>query len=124
MQSQTKVAWDKDQQSNSFLRATVDELLRLKTLSLELQAELELNMSNTALEPKTIEKIQSLDYLTQSLTALSDIWSEVVNQDGIDFRIEHPIALETVSLRDLKDRLKGSIPGPIQDVSPGRCQLF
>jgi len=110
---------------NSLVRATALELRKLKTLSLELQSELESEIGKSDLTSEAMKTIQSLDYLSQSLTALSNVWSDISNQNLTEFNVEFPKSLETVSLRELKESLEGTSSGSSDNTNDeGLCQIF
>jgi len=106
--------------------ATAEELRRLNETAHALQTTLNRLISReSGLSSETITDIQSLDYLTQSLKALSLFWAEMSLQAPDRLKIGSDEAARNITLRELSDRLRGVLPAPHStDVKLDTTELF
>jgi len=59
------------------------------------------------LSPETMSSLQRLDYLTQSLDALSNIWMKLMEDIPEDLSVENMAVIDDIGLKDLAAKLKG-----------------
>lgn len=109
----------------ALFRASADEIMSLSEIAATLQSLTQkyLNSSNK-LSCEDASTLQSLDYLTQSLTALGDVLGEAADHVSPDWTTWHLASLEAMTLTGLKHRLSET-----QTLSPtiaenGYCDLF
>jgi hypothetical protein len=89
---------------NTLLNATVSELSDLKKISEDLQEAISLSAPATN---GSLQTMQRLDYLTQSLEALSEFWSQTKSSVEDNWEINCGDALQSIPLKDLASALRG-----------------
>jgi len=61
-------------------------------------------------DPKLVQtgaSLQRLDYLTQSLEALSSIWEKLTDEIPEEWAVDNEAAIDSIGLKDLAAKLKG-----------------
>lgn len=89
---------------NTLLNATVSELSDLKKISEDLQEAISLSAPATN---GSLQTMQRLDYLTQSLDALSEFWAQTQSSVKDNWEINCGDAIQNIPLKDLASALRG-----------------
>lgn len=106
---------------------TGDELYDLALKSEKLQTALSQLMSGNCFESlECFTELQSLDYLTQSLVALSELWLGLAKQTPQDWNDEAYDLARKVKLKALADKLCGQQERAAltENLETGFCDLF
>lgn len=88
----------------TLLKATSQELIDLQHIAEGLQSVVS---TGNAPSNETLQLIQKLDYLTQSLGALSEFWMTTENNLSNDWVVDCDDAIQAVRLKDLAASLSG-----------------
>jgi len=88
----------------TMIDATAQELLVLTTDAETLQ---EAFIPKGELTQETMASLQRLDYLTQSLEALSSIWEKLTDEIPEEWAVDNEAAIDSIGLKDLAAKLKG-----------------
>ena len=107
--------------------ATSEELVKLQRKSESVQNALsELIADGGIGHSKYITDLQSLDYLTQSLTALSEFWEGLALGTPEDWSLNTQELANKVKLKSLSDRLCGVKERSLNltEIETGSCDLF
>jgi len=111
--------------ADKVLRVSAQELAKLKSLAADLQVVLE-NLVVTAeeIDSDGVKSLQSLDYIQQSLTALTSVMTDAAAHASPDWDFQALKGVDDITLADLKDRFKAKSPHMSQHVSDGHCDYF
>ena len=73
-----------------------------------------------------VKQLQSLDYLTQSLSALTEFWGDLAVQTPEDWGLTLSAEMAAITLKDLSDKLSGTEPSSqsVDVTEDGTCYLF
>lgn len=120
----------KDVKVEKILSVSADEISKLENLALELQAVLE-SLVGTAegINSRGVRALQSLDYITQSLSALSNVMADAAPQASSDWVIDSQNGANAVLLRDLKNKFMEKTSQEADFIKPtlvsnGQCDYF
>ncbi|MEP6342585.1 MAG: hypothetical protein ABJ275_04655 [Maricaulaceae bacterium] len=92
----------------SVAAATCKELQDLSVIALNLQDTIANLLNGQSITTNSdVAKIQDLDYLTQSLDAMSNFWADLAKDTPIDWQYSNQNAISTIPLKGLASRLAG-----------------
>jgi hypothetical protein len=111
--------------AENVLRVSAQELAKLNSLASDLQAVLG-NLVGTAegLDSEAVKSLQSLDYIQQSLTALSSVISDAADHAAPNWAFQVLESVEDVTLAELRHRFITQAPQKPHSVSDGHCDYF
>lgn len=107
----------------TMLSATSEELSELASKSATLELRLS-NLVNKMVDTSAIADLQDLDYLSQSLEALSTLWATLAKDTPDSWKFSNSQATDGVLLRDLAAKLKGDHVDLVPGFTSGDCDLF
>ena len=117
----------KDLVVKSLAVATGKELKDLSIIALKIQDTVAELIAAKMLTPNNdINKIQDLDYLTQSLVAMAEFWGNLANDTPDHWQYSNHNAIDKVPLKSLANRLCGfdeNDHNPIM-YTDGACDFF
>ncbi|WP_298213888.1 hypothetical protein [Acidocella sp.] len=101
-----------------------DELREMGRFADRFQASLSPALTRLALDPQCHRDVQSLDLLSQCLTALGDYILQISRLVPAGLEVEHGPALASIPLAELQYRLRGAPPPECEDRRSGELELF
>lgn len=112
------------------LRVSAAELSKLQMLAMDLQSVLA-NLTGNAetIDSRDVTALQSLDYITQSLSALSHVMGNAAPQAPADWVIDGTNGVKAVLLSDLKTQFLDTETEEVDFIKPtlvskGQCDYF
>jgi hypothetical protein len=107
------------------IRVSADELFELKKLTGNLQLVLDsLVGEQTDIDSESLNSLQSLDYIYQSLSVLSSVLEEAASNTPIDWSYKKLNVFDDMPLRDLKTRYEGNNGSPKSADKLGQVDYF
>lgn len=105
--------------------AASQELKQLHKLVERLQSLPQLNIEwHLSVSSADASDLQSLDYISQSLTILSTVLDDAAKQSSIKWGFDELKSVEESKLEDLKSRFKGTDNQTTLLKSGGGCEFF
>lgn len=111
------------QQTDALLRVVASEMAKLVQLTLELQ-EVNPAVQAGGRRAEDIKAYQSLDYVTQSLQALTSVCQDMALNTPAEWTHEKLESIDQVTLAELKTALKSGRADSIKAASDGVVDLF
>jgi hypothetical protein len=109
---------------NSILEALGEEFCELGRFTEQFQSSLSPALLEVAGDAQCHRDVQSLDLLSQRLTALSKYVLTIGRLLPADWQVNSHHALSTITLSDLQYRLKGAPPPDDLEQESGELELF
>ena len=108
------------------LERLVAELQTLASMTVEMQAEIAPLISQCPVEnPSGMKALQSLDVVTQHLTALALFSNSVCQTVPTDMTIDNSAVVEQIGIEALAARLSGTtVASKVGDDTAGDCDFF
>ena len=108
------------------LERLVAELQTLASKTMEMQSEIAPLIAHSAVEdPNAMKALQSLDFVTQHLTALAQFSNTVCLTVPADVTVDTHAVIEQIGIEALAARLSGvHIASKIGDEAAGDCDFF
>jgi len=108
----------------TLLQASADELEKLSFMTSHLQ-DMSTAITSAGINASGSKALQSLDYMSQSLSALKNVLNGAAQNAPEDLVLDHVPQISEVKLRALKLSLLGEVQTVFsEDIKLGECDLF